>query len=514
MAPRVDRNSANHHPGNGGVAKPRAAAFIAAIVSVTLSLGGCTLGPAYHPPTVPVTENWIESGNAEIDTNAPVAPMWWEQAFSDPLLDELVAVALEQNLSLRSATLRVMQSQQLLAIAVGNQFPQVQQLTGSAARFRENNLILEAYDVGFNLSWELDMWGRFRGEVRSAAASMEASVAAYDGVLVSVVAQVAQIYVQIRTTQSRLEVARQNIELQSQSLHIARAKADAGEVSDLDAEQAESLLYNTKAIVPGLESTLQQLKNSLAVLLGRPPGTLGALLGTPAGIPTVPPAVAVGMPQDLLRQRPDIRGAERLLAAQGAQIGVARADLYPSFSIAGAIGSQATDIGRLFEGESETWSIGGGFAWNLFNYGRLRSNVRLQDARFQQLLEDYRQTVLEAQADAENAIVAYLKSHQQLALIERAAAASRRSVELSTAQYTNGLVGFNTVITTLTSDADQQDQLAQARGAVAANLVQVYRALGGGWDVRENLAPVELVPPETRDEMQQRTGYWRRVLPE
>ena len=483
------------------------------MVMLAASIAGCTLGPAYHPPVAPVADSWIESGNTEINANAPVAPAWWEQAFSDPLLDELVAVALEQNLSLRSATLRMMQSQQLLAIAVGNQFPQVQQLNGSAARFKENNLILESYDIGFNLSWELDMWGRFRGEVRSAAASMEASVAAYDGVLVSLVAQVAQVYVQIRTTQSRLEVARQNIRLQSQSLHIARAKANAGEVSDLDAEQAESLLYNTKAIVPSLESTLQQLKNSLAVLLGRTPYSLGGLLDAGAAIPTVPPQVAVGMPQDLLRQRPDIRVAERLLAAQGAQIGVARAELYPSFSIAGAIGSQAADIDRLFEGESETWSIAGGFAWNLFNYGRLRSNVRLQDARFQQLLEDYRQTVLEAQADAENAIVAYLKSHQQLALIERAAAASRRSVELSTAQYTNGLVGFNTVINTLTSDADQQDQLAQSRGAVAANLVQVYRALGGGWEVRENLVPIELVPPETRDEMQQRTGYWRKVFP-
>ncbi|MCA0899436.1 efflux transporter outer membrane subunit [Microbulbifer agarilyticus] len=483
-------------------------------MTISVAVAGCTLGPDYLPPAAPVADNWIEHGAAEVSSNAPMMPLWWEQAFSDPLLDELVALALEQNLSLRSATLRVMQSQQVLAIAVGNQFPQLQQLTGSAARFKESNIILEDYDVGFNVSWELDMWGRFRGEVRTAAASMEASVAAYDGVLVSLVAQVAQIYIQIRTTQSRLEVAQQNIQLQSQSFHIARAKADAGEVSDLDAEQAESLLYNTKAIVPGLESTLQQLKNALSVLLGRPPGSLGAMLEVAKGIPSAPPQVAIGMPQDLLRQRPDIRGAERLLAAQGAQIGVARADLYPAFSIAGAIGSRATEIGQLFEGETETWSIAGGFVWNLFNYGRLRSNVRLQDARFQQLLEDYRQTVLDAQVDAENAIVAYLKSHQQLVMIERAASASRRSVELSTAQYTNGLVGFNTVITTLTADANQQDQLAQSRGAVAASLVQVYRALGGGWEVRENLSPLELVPPETREEMLQRTGYWRKVFQE
>ncbi|UHQ56044.1 efflux transporter outer membrane subunit [Microbulbifer sp. YPW16] len=475
-------------------------------------LAGCTLGPDYRPPPVPLEDSWSKERSARLDSGQPVDPLWWEHAFSDPVLDQLVAISLDRNLTLRSAALRVMQAQQQLAIAVGNQYPQLQELAGSVSRTKESELIIEEYDIGFNLSWELDMWGRFRRQVESASADLGASVADYDGVLVSLVAQVAQTYVAIRTTQARLKVARNNIDLQEESLRIARAKFEAGEVSALDAEQAEALLYNTRAAVPSLETTLQQLKNTLAVLLGMPPTAATSLAGMPGAIPVVPAQIAIGMPQDLLRQRPDVRAAERRLAAQRPQIGVAEAELYPAFSIGGSIGSRAMEAGRLFEGESEAWNLFGGFQWNLFNYGRLRSNVRLQDARFQQLLEDYRQAVLQAQADVENAIVAYLKSHEQLESYRRAAAASSRSVALSSAQYTNGLVGFNTVISTLTADAQQQDLLARARGAVAANLVQVYRSLGGGWEVRESRSVKQLLPVPVRDEMLDRTGKWKKVL--
>ncbi|WP_226876937.1 efflux transporter outer membrane subunit [Microbulbifer hainanensis] len=476
------------------------------------ALTGCMLGPDYQPPPVPVEDNWMYRGDPRISSDEAVDPLWWERAFADPLLNELVAVALQENLTLRSAALRMLQSQQQLAIAVGQQFPQMQQLTGSASRTKDSGIIFEDYRVGFNLSWELDMWGRFRRQVESASAALDASVAGYDGVMVSTVAQVAQTYILIRTTQARLDVARHNIALQEQSYNIARAKVEAGEVSELDEDQAETLLYNTKATVPELEVTLQQLKNALALLLGLPPHNLDRELGTYGKIPVTPATVAIGMPQDLLRQRPDVRAAERQLAAQAAQIGVARSDLYPALSIGGAIGSHAMSAGDLFEGPSETWNLFGAFEWNLFNYGRLRSNVRLQDARFQQLLEDYRQTVLQAQGDAENAIVAYLKSYQQLALYRRAAEASSRSVGISNAQYTNGLVDFNTVISTLNADAQQQDLLTAARGAVAVNLVQVYLALGGGWQIREGMAPADLLPEGTREEMQERTKAWRGHL--
>ncbi len=474
------------------------------------------LGPDYQPPAVPLEEAWIYSGDQSIDTTQAVDPLWWSNAFSDPLLDELVIAALDQNLQLRSATLRMLQAQQQLAIAIGNQFPQEQQLSGSASRAKGailSELITEQYEVGLNLGWELDMWGRLRRQVLSASASLDATVAEYDGVLVSLVAQVARTYILIRTTQQRLEVAKNNIDYQAESLRIARAKFEAGEKSALDMEQAATLLSNTKASVPALESELQQLKNGLAVLLGQPPHYLDHRLGTFGDIPSAPGGVAVGMPQDLLRQRPDVRAAERVLAAQGEQIGVARAELYPEFSIGGSIGSKAAEIGDLFEGPSETWDLFGDFQWKLFNYGRLRSNVRLQDARFQQLLADYRETVLQAQAEVENAIVAYLKSQEQLAYYQQAARSSQESVRISTAQYRNGQIDFNTVLSTLTADLQQQDLLAVARGDVAASLVEVYLALGGGWEIREGRGPVELLPWEVKEEMRERTHYWDRIIP-
>jgi NodT family efflux transporter outer membrane factor (OMF) lipoprotein len=300
--------------------------------------------------------------------------------------------------------------------------------------------------------------------------------------------------------------------LQEESLRVSKAKFDAGEVSELDADQAETLLNNTLATVPSLETSLQQLKNSLAILLGKPPHDLNYLLGEQRPIPTTPAEIALGMPQDLIRQRPDIRAAERQLAAQSEQIGVAVTELYPAFSIGGSIGTNAMDTGDLFNNDSKTWNLFGAFEWNILNYGRLKSNVRFQDALFQQLLVDYQDTILQAQGDVENSIVAYLKSHEQLASYKLAADASKRSVDVSTAQYQNGLVDFNTVISTLNADAQQQDLLASTQGSVATNLVQVYRALGGGWEIRDNRDPVELLPTDMKDEMRERTKAWQGVL--
>ena len=481
------------------------------ITFVALS-NGCLLGPEYSEPPVQVEDTWVYHNNPHLRTEPPVDPVWWENAFSDPTLNDLVAFALQENLTLRAAALRTIQAQQQLAIAIGNQFPQSQQLTGLASRSRNAGVILEEYNVGFNLSWELDMWGRFRRQVEYAAAELSARAADYDGVLVSLVAQVAQTYILIRTTQARLSVAHRNIGLQEESLRIAQAKFQSGAVSGLDVAQAKTLLNNTKATVPDLESTLQQLKNTLATLLGVPPLTIGHLDGQEGKIPSPPAHVAIGMPQNLLRQRPDIRSSERRLAAQAAQIGIARTDLYPALSIGGSIGSQATSLGNLFEGESETWELLGGFQWNLFNYGRLRSNVRLQDARFQELLEQYRQTVIDAQTDAENAIVTYLKSFDRLTFLRRAARASRESVRLSTTQYTNGQIDFNTVITTLTADTQQQDILVQIQGAVAVNLVQVFLSLGGGWQVRADTTPDNLLPDPVKKEMHERTKYWKEIF--
>ena len=480
---------------------------------LAILISGCSaLGPNYTRPEAAVESNWLEIEDPLITSEPPADPKWWKTAFQDPDLDQIVETSLQQNLTLRSAGLRVLQSQQQLAIAIGNQFPQQQQASGSASRQKSGGLTFDNYSLGFNLGWEADFWGRFRRQVESASAELDASVAGYDGALVSMVSQVAQNYILIRTYQNRLEVARENIKLQEESLRIARAKFDAGEVSELDVDQAESLLNNTKATVSSLEVSLQQFKNSLAILLGKPPHDFNSLLGEKSGIPAVPADIALGMPQDFIRRRPDIRTAERQLAAQSAQIGFAVTELYPHFSIGGSIGTSAINTGDLFDNESETWSLFGMFEWNIFNYGRLKSNVRLQDALFQQLLVDYRNTVLQAQGDVENAIVAYLKSHEQLASYKLAADASQRAVDVATIQYQEGAVDFNTLINTLSANVQQQDLLSSTRGSVATNLVQVYKALGGGWEIRENKDPVDLLPAAMKEEMRERTKVWDGVL--
>jgi NodT family efflux transporter outer membrane factor (OMF) lipoprotein len=491
---------------------------ILTLVVAALAAPGCVMvGPEYEEPEAPLEANWLDYEDPRLEETSPVAPEWWRAAFHDPALDRLVELALADNLTLRSAGLRVLQARQQLAIAVGNQFPQQQALDGTAGIERAQGRSDDVYDFGFRVSWEADVWGRFRRQVQTASALLDASLAGYDGVRVSLIAQVAQNYLSILTTQQRLDVARYNAKLQEESVRISRAKLDAGAVSALDVEQALTLLHNTRADVYALEISLQQFKNALSVLLGRPPQDLTELLGEPRPVPAVDPGIALGMPQDLIRRRPDIRVAERQLAAQSAQIGVAITDLYPQFLIDGAIGTSVTTFGDgsssdLFTHDTFRYSLTGGFRWNVFNYGRLRSNVRLQDATFQQLLEDYRQTVLSVQAEVESAIVAFLQSREQLGDFRAAAEAAQRSAQISTTQYENGEVDFNTVLSTLQSLVFQQDQLATAEGSVAANLVDVYRSLGGGWQTRAGGAPESLIPEETRKEMRERTKYWDRTF--
>jgi len=487
-------------------------------VLTALVVSGCTtLGPDYEEPTAPVQTDWIEYEDPLLAATSPIEPEWWKAAFNDPVLDQLVETALEENLTLRSAGLRVLQARQQLAIAVGSQYPQQQQLSGNAETQGYDHSSFETYDLGFNVSWEADVWGRFTRQIESASAALDASVANYDGVMVSLIADVAQSYLLIRTTQQRLLVARQNLGYQQDSVDITRAKFEGGEVSSLDLEQALTLLYNTRATLSSLEQTLQQLKNSLAVLLGKPPQGMNELLKTPEPIPSVEPGIVIGMPQDLIRRRPDIRVSERQLAAQSAQIGFAITELYPQFGIGGSVGTSVStndgqDFGDLFSSGTFGYGLAGFFQWNIFNYGRLKSNVRLQDAVFQQLLENYRQTVLQAQADVENAIVAFLRSQEQMNSLQLATDAAQRAANISNTQYMDGLVDFNTVSSTLRTLAGQQDQLASVQGAVTTNLVAVYLSLGGGWELRQSENTLDLIPDVTREEMLERSKYWNKTF--
>jgi outer membrane protein TolC len=298
-------------------------------------------------------------------------------------------------------------------------------------------------------------------------------------------------------------------------VRISQAKFDAGEISSLDVEQGLTLLSSTRASVALLEQSLRQFKIALAILLGQLPQDLTGRLGKPGPIPVVSPVVAVGMPQDLIRRRPDIRTAERKLAAQSAQIGYAVSDLYPRFALAGLIGpavntATGQEFADLFNADNVAYNFGGFVRWNVLNYGRIENNIRLQDATFQQLLEDYRQIVLQAQGEVESSLVAFFQSLLQLKELQQAADAAQRAADVSMEQYMDGLVDFNTVVTTLRALASQQDQLASIQGTVAVNLVEVYRSLGGGWEIRQTANAGDLIPEETQEEMRERGRYWPR----
>ena len=315
--------------------------FVSLVAALGCLTSGCaTVGPNYRPATVNVSPNWMEFEDPSLAATSPVVPLWWKEAFEDPVLDQFVDDAIAGNLTLRSAALRVLQARQQLLIVANLRLPQQQYLGGSAAVVDpgQSSGPFGSYNATFNLNWTLDVWGRIRRQVESASAAYDATLSSYDGVVVLVVGQVAQTYLTIRTTEQRLAAARQNLAYQTESVRISEAKLQAGDISSLDVEQGLTLVYNTEASIALLEQSLQQLKVSLAILLGQPPQDLTPRLGPARPVPVVSPLFAVGMPQDLIRRRPDIRVAERRVAAQSAQIGVAVSDLYPSLGLTGSIG--------------------------------------------------------------------------------------------------------------------------------------------------------------------------------
>ncbi len=480
--------------------KPR----ILAALLLTL-LGGCTstreyfangfkVGPNYCRPAAPVAEEWIDTQSAALNTSPVDDAAWW-RVFNDPVLDALVASAYEQNLTLRVAGLRIQEARAQRAIAAGNLFPQGQQAFGDYTRIgvsqnsRTGGFFGDPYSqwtLGANLAWELDFWGRFRRAIEAADANLDASVENYDDVLVLLISDVAQSYTSIRIAEQRLAYARENVRIQQGSLRIAQDRLREGATTRLDVTQAQTDLSNTEASIPVLEASRRQAANQLCILLGMPPQNLDGILDGNRGIPKAPAQVAVGIPAELLRRRPDVRRAEREVAAQSAMIGVATSELYPHFSINGTIFLDATTFADLFDTNSVAGNVGPAFNWNILNYGRLVNNIRVQDARFQQLAVQYQNTVLQANAEAENALVGFLKSQQQVRSVAQSAEAARQSVEIVMTQYQEGKSDFNRVFTVQRVLTQQQDQLAIVEGSVAENLIQLYRSLGGGWRMRLN----------------------------
>ena len=451
---------------------------------------GFKVGPNYAKPAAPVAETWIDSYDEQLKDELPNYADWWT-TFNDPILNGLMEEVSQQNLTLKSAGLRVMQARYVRDITAGSIFPQQQEAFGAYQRTQYSDTIApgllprntDLFSVGFDAFWELDAWGKFRRAIESADASLDASVEDYDAMMVSLLGETATAYIDLRTAQERLRYAKANVEIQKGSLKIAQARFDAGAVSKLDATQAETVLANTQQSIPLFENQVRAANNSLCVLLGITPRDLSEELGDGA-IPDLPADLVIGIPANLLRRRPDVRAAERRVAAQSAAIGIAAADLLAHLSVTGSVSLNANEFSELFKSSSTAGMIAPGFNWDILNYGRLANNVNLQRAEFQDLAVQYQQTVLDANAEAETAINTFLKSKERLIYVNKAVDASKKSVDLAEIEYRTGAVDYNRVFNLQTSLVADQDNLASVRGDVARSVIATYKALGGGWEVR------------------------------
>ena len=502
--------------------------LIAAIFLTT----GCTMvGPDFVKPEAPVGKEWLEARDPEIKTEASDYKNWWA-VFNDPVLNNLVETAYQQNLPLQISGLRILQARAQLGVVVGNLYPQLQQGRGGAdyssiSENAPNSLNSDdsfwQYNAGFDAAWELDIWGKFRRAVESGVANLETSIANYDDVLVSLTAEVARAYVLFRTFEERLEIARQNVTIQERSLQIAEIRFKAGAVTELDVVQAKSLLRNTEASIPRFDAAIRQTKNALAILMGKLPGEIDGMISGNKLIPKAPPEVVVDIPAELMRRRPDIQLAEYQIATQTPLIGVSRAELFPAFQLFGSIGLASSNSkntiagGRngssfsdLFDSDSLEFFGGPSFTWNLFNYGRIKNRVRTEDALLQQLIVNYEDTVLRAHQEVEDSLVGFLRKQEEAGFLHDSVKASQRSVDLSMLQYKEGLVDYQRVLDTQRFLTDQQDAWTATRGDVILNLVSMYKALGGGWQIREGK---KFVSKDNIEEMEKRTDWGDLIEP-
>ena len=497
-----------------GLCEPlqRTARYLTLVIA-SLAAGCAMVGPDFRTPAATVADEWSSSKAPGITGQPAVESQWWK-IFNDPILDELVQTAYEQNPGLQIAGLRVLEARAQLGIVTGNLYPQGQALSGNYSYNRGKKIPLrDRYfnqaSIGFDAAWEMDFWGKFRRGIESADANLVANIASYDDVLVTLTGEVARNYVLIRTLEERIRLARENITIQQRSLELTTNQYETGSVTELDMQKATTQLRNTQASVPNLLISLEQAQHALSILMGMPPQDLNEMLGKTRGIPTAPLEIATGIPADLLRRRPDIRQAELQAAAQSAQIGIAGSELLPSFTLLGSIGWNVNDAGKdnlgdLFDSDNLTFSTGPSFQWKILNYGRLKNQVRVQDARFQQLLSNYENVVLNASAEVENAISGFLHSRAEAKFREQSASAAKRSADLSMLQYSEGVSLYQSVLDATRSLASQQDAYAVTRGNIATNAIALYKALGGGWEVRVGN---DFVPTDVREEMQKRTDW-------
>ncbi|UVM41477.1 TolC family protein [Pseudomonas sp. B21-017] len=480
------------------------------------ALGGCVrLGPDFQAPGEAWTKLWSSPALEQASQRRayPDVRQWW-QVFADPVLDGLIAEADAHNSNLKIAGLRVMEARARLGIAQSGRYPQLQQASAESLyinrrQYGGNNpqdSHFWQHSVGFDVGWELDFWGRFSRAIESSDASYFAAQANYEDVLVLLRAQVADTYFSLRTTEARLRVARENAEQQKRNFEITEKLFNSGQSAELDLQQAKTQYLGTLSSIPELEGQVLRTRNALAVLIGQPPNALPRLLENQGLIPLVDRAVLQDVPASLLLRRPDVRAAELNVAAQSALIGVAETDFYPSLTLLGSI-VWSTDT---LKGTSNSLDLIGGpsLRWNLFDHGQISNNVRVQDARLQQLIEVYRDKVREAAREADDAASGLSKSLERERILSEAQVAAKRSLSLANSQYREGYSDFQRVLDAQRALLEQQDNYLVSRSNAVSNLIALYKALGGGW-----YSALPTVDPGTRQQMEHRTD-WGNLLHE
>ncbi len=457
-------------------------------ILILAGLTGCAkVGPDYIKPDTVAPAAW----QAPLDRGLNIGPAdqqiladWWT-SLKDPLLNSFIHQAITDNLDLEQARARLLEARARRDIGSAVLFPKLD-ANGSVTRNRTSSnrgsgTTSTNYSTSFDAGWELDLFGGGRRSVEAAQAQLEASREDLRDVLVSLLAEVALNYIDVRTFQARLQIAGDNLAAQQETYNLTEARYKSGLTSELALQQARYLMGSTRAQIPTLRTGLVNAANQLAVLLGTSPGTLTERLRNKAPLPALPPSVAVGIPADILRQRPDIRKAERLLAAQTAQIGVATADLYPSFKLNGSVGLDALSAGKLFSSGSGGYSFGPSISWPVFDAGAIQANIRLQSFLQQETLASYKATVLTALQEVEDALVAYAQEQERYQALKESADAAEQATTLSEIQYQAGLIDFTGVLDAKRSLLSFQDQLAQSAATMTGNLIRLYKALGGGW---------------------------------
>jgi len=476
--------------------------LISAIVLFPV-LTGCAVGPRYREPKLAVPEKWSEM---HIGDNLSVSrdiSRWWT-VFNDPVLDSLVDRAIHKNLDLRVAEGRIREARAGRGIAAADRLPSIDASAsytrsersesvppfksgsaGAAAGSAFGSRVQNLFETRFDAGWEIDVFGAVRRNVEAAGAEVGAVEENRRAVLVTLLAEAARNYVELRGDQLRMAILQNSLKTQQETLRLTRVRFAAGLANDLDVARAEALVSTTQAQVPVLETSTKQAIHRIGVLLGEHPGALIPELAKEAPIPLHPPGVPVGLPSDLLRRRPDIRRAERELAVSTARIGVATADLFPRFSLTGAFGGRSDLIGDLATGPGRFWGFGPSVRWPVFAGGRIRANIQAQNARQEQALALYEKTVLTSMEEVENALVAYSQEQERRFLLAKSAEANRRAADLAESRYSAGLEDFLSVLDAQRSLYASQDQLAQSEKAVEVNVIGLYKALGGGWESPE-----------------------------